>query len=472
MYCFRCGHQLPPKVVACPICDTPQKRRQRYRQRLFLGLFIFLAGALVGSLVDSFLFKGRAWEHTMLGGLATRDPAMPGLASTPEALPESVPAAAQTSTARGIAPGFPPSSGSNSLADQASPPSVMPATNPESPPATLAEPLPNVASALPAPALPLPAPVAAPSPAPSPATASAAASEALPGSDQLPDVKLSFAGASPLEVASEVDYHGSLSHDGKVLVFSSNRPVSGKAGPFQCYVKDPVATAAAVRAFPWEGNIWTPEFTPDGRALVFSSDSQKPEHIFLYDRVTQQPRALTTGTSKNMMPALSPDGKFIAFVSDRRGSNDIWIIGIDGKNLIQITTGKEDDREPRWWPDGRSVVFTRIKEKYRNSLIMRVPLDPQGPPQPLVEGGRNWLADPSPDGRYLAYVRSKDADGSGNVILVRRLDSGAEFAVSPTGAGECYRPIWTRDLAGLIFHGERGGKKNLYQARLSKAPID
>ncbi|NLI75312.1 MAG: TolB family protein [Candidatus Riflebacteria bacterium] len=285
-------------------------------------------------------------------------------------------------------------------------------------------------------------------------------------------MKLAFAGASPLEVTSEVDYHGSLSHDGKVLVFSSNRPVSGKAGPFQCYVKDPVATAAAVRAFPWEGNIWTPEFTPDGRALVFSSDSQKPEHIFLYDRVTQQPRALTTGSSKNMMPALSPDGKFVAFVSDRRGSNDIWIIGLDGKNLIQITTGKEDDREPRWWPDGRSLVFTRILEKYRNSVIMRVPLDPQGPPQPLVEGGRNWLADPSPDGRYLAYVRSKDADGSGNVILVRRLDSGAEFAVSPTGAGECYRPIWTRDLAGLIFHGERNGKKNLYQARFSKAPID
>ncbi len=468
MFCFRCGHQLPPKVVACPVCDTPQKRRQRYRQRLFLGLFIFLAGALVGSLVDSFLFKGRAWEHTMLGGLVTRNPAEPGAASSPEALPVHVPVGSSTPTALEPSSGPAPSPGANSQAAPASPPSLALATNPEPPLDARADPLRMVASGLPAPVSP---PLVSTFPA-APATPSMTAPEPLSGAVPWPDVKLSFAGAFPLEVVSEVDYHGSLSHDGKVLVFSSNRPVAGKAGFFQCYVKDPVATAPAVRAFPWEGNIWTPEFSPDGRVLVFSSDSQKPEHIFLYDRVTQQPRALTSGPSKNMMPALSPDGKFVAFVSDRRGSNDIWIIGIDGTNLIQITTGKEDDREPRWWPDGRSLVFTRIKEKYRHSVIMRVPLDPQGPPQPLVEGGRNWLADPSPDGRYLAYVRSRDADGSGNVILVRRLDSGAEFAVAPAGAGECYRPIWTRDLTGLIFHSERNGKKNLYQARFSKAPID
>ena len=67
MYCFKCGKKLPARVVNCPECDTPQKRRQRYRRRMILGLFIFLAGAVAGSLFDSLFFKGQAWEHSFLG---------------------------------------------------------------------------------------------------------------------------------------------------------------------------------------------------------------------------------------------------------------------------------------------------------------------------------------------------------------------------------------------------------------------
>ncbi len=295
----------------------------------------------------------------------------------------------------------------------------------------------------------------------------------LPSPPQWPAVKLSFEAATELEGGADIDFHGSLSPDGRTLIFSSNRAADGKTGPLQCYVKEPTPGAPAVLAFPWPGQVWTPELLPDGRTIVFSSDSQKPEHLFLIDRETRQSRQLTTGTAKNMMPAVSPDGRFVAFVSNRRGNNDIWIMGLDGANLIQITSGPEDDREPRWWPDGRSLIFTRIKERYKDSMIMRVPLDPQGPPQPLIAGGgRHWLADPSPDGRYVAFVRSKQADGSGNGIFVRRLESGDEFAVAPPGLGECYRPIWTRDMTGLIFHAERANRKNLFLARLRQTPLD
>ncbi|RCK81534.1 MAG: tolB protein precursor [Candidatus Ozemobacter sibiricus] len=454
------------------MCDTPQKRRQRSRQRLFLGLFIFLAGALVGSLVDSFLFKGRAWDHSILGPLAS-DQGRPAVGAGQPATGGN----GNQSSSASVAPPPPhPSPGPGAVGQVPAPEADLPAS-----------PAAAVTSLSPAPPGPGSEPVAAlaspsPSQIPVPTATVAAAAEpsagevltpSLPSPPQWPAVKLSFEAATELEGGADIDFHGSLSPDGRTLIFSSNRAADGKTGPLQCYVKEPTPGAPAVLAFPWPGQVWTPELLPDGRTIVFSSDSQKPEHLFLIDRETRQSRQLTTGTAKNMMPAVSPDGRFVAFVSNRRGNNDIWIMGLDGANLIQITSGPEDDREPRWWPDGRSLIFTRIKERYKDSMIMRVPLDPQGPPQPLIAGGgRHWLADPSPDGRYVAFVRSKQADGSGNGIFVRRLESGDEFAVAPPGLGECYRPIWTRDMTGLIFHAERANRKNLFLARLRQTPLD
>ncbi|OIP24805.1 hypothetical protein AUK22_08645 [bacterium CG2_30_54_10] len=470
MFCSRCGHELPSKINACPVCDTPKKRKQRSRQRLLLGLVIFLAGAMVGSLLDSFLFKGKAWKYTFLGGLGATSTSQESEVSNPTGTTPQASTSSQIPETEPVGSGF----GAGVVPDGAShrspkpdePASVNPAssTYPASPAIDFA--------------VDLPAPVRQASDAP---IIGIIASQPASGGEELisvvsakiPDCRLSFEKADSLEESPDVSYHGSFSPDGKTLVFSSNRSIDGKPGLFQCYFKNSAPGANSVRAFPWNGNVWTPELSADGKKVVFSSDSSKPEHIFLLDRESKQGQAITNGPSKNMMPAISPDGKFIAFVSNRRGSNDIWIIGTDSKNLIQITFGPEDDREPRWWPDGKSLVFTRIKEKFKYSLIERVSLDPLSSPQPLFkESSRQWLADPSPDGRFLAFVRSKDTDGSGNAIFVRRLDSGAEFTIDPFKGGECYRPIWTRDCTGIVFHADRQNRKSLFLAKLKRAPIE
>lgn len=486
MYCFRCGHELQPRSTVCPTCDTPQKRRQRHRQRLLLGLFIFLAGAFTGSIFDSIVFRGRSWDHSLIdlltgGGRQASEPAQIPAGQKWETV-SPPPAGTPAQTTGGDRGTIPPSAvpfkpgqpGAPSMAqlpplDRSASGEASSASSTLSAATDTAGAGFDEAAAVASPDAP-PATAAETGIATGSAGASAPASLAVNPAD-LPDADLSPAGLEKLETGAGNNYHGSLAPDGDSLIFSSNRSSGGTDSKYQCYFRSLKAKGGAVRLFPWPGNVWTPESTHDGNQLVFSSDSEKSEQVFVFDRVTQQHRNLTGIGGKNMMPALSPDGRNVVFTSNRGGSNDIWMTGIDGKGLTQLTSGPEDDREPRWWPDGKSIVFTRIVQKMKVSHIMKLCVDPLGKPETLVgDQSRNWLADPSPDGRWVAYVRSKSDDGSSNEIFVRRIDSGKEFAVTSFGGADAFRPIWTRDGGGLVAHADREGRKSLYLVTLKKTP--
>ncbi len=444
MYCFRCGKKLPPRVINCPECDTPQKRRQRYRRRMILGLFIFLAGAVAGSLFDTFFFRGQAWDHSFIDLMektqnASNSTGVAVKASETASLHENVsePESAVATTSKELMPAL-------QVADTATA-VVSPdiATAPEEPAQTLeTEP-----------------------------QAENIATSSVTSESSLQPAKLSFDHLETLVKEKSSSYHGFMSKDHKEVVFASDKlKVDGKKR-YQCFVKKIGDSQEAKRMFAWPGNIWTPELTPDGKLVVFSSDSRKHEHIFVYDRQTEKSKALTAGLSKNMMPAISPDGTLIAYVSNEKGSNDIWLLGIDGSNKIQITNTEHDDREPRWLPDGRGLVFTRIITRLKESNIMKIVLDPMGEARPLIEkGGRNWLAAMSPAGRNLAFVRSMSNNGSNNTLIVKDLKTDEEKQIKPLGAAECFRPVWNA-ADEFVFHANVDGSKNIYKA-VFKREID
>ena len=460
MFCFRCGNELPPKVTVCPLCDTPQKRRQRKRRRLLLGLLLFMAGAFVGSFIDSVLFRGKSWK-----GLPTfeSDPDVSPADQPTQIAPPAVPADGDELIL------FPPvATGVSTGSEHTTSGTLLPAGDESGAPSASASTLPPEAVVV------VPATVATETSVASAASVASVASvvpvEVVP---EIPaNYRLELDSVSPFEEGPGTNYHGSVSADGRMLIFSSNRPDSEGKTKYQCYFRELPQVGPVTRLFPWNGNVWTPEFSRTGHVLVFSSDSSPAEHVFIRDLTNQQTRKLTDGTSKNMMPTISPDGNLTAFVSNRKGTNDIWMSGTDGSGIIQVTSGPEDDREPRWTPDGQSLVFTRIVSPMKVSLIMKIDLEPLGTPVPLIsDQSRNWLGDPSPDGKFLAYVRSEEGGGSGNVIHIRSLERNDEITVAPFKGGEHFRPIWTSDGLGIVFHADRQKAKHLYLAKLKRIPL-
>jgi len=215
------------------------------------------------------------------------------------------------------------------------------------------------------------------------------------------------------------------------------------------------------------------------------------------------PRRLTTVAFAASSPVLAPDGCEVAFLSQRQGNTQqAHVLPLDGGEARQLT---RSEREPKaiqqWSPDGKRLLLTaRVPwaeddqddtgvTQDRPLVVNHLPwkLDGSGPQvggrtlllqvdvqsgeeHVLVEGDFDVAeAQWSPDGRHLAFVRSRggrerhlldlwlaDANGRNARQVTRTLASIAGLAWSPDGTtlamggsgteGDSMSHLWLLDV--------------------------
>ncbi|NNM34107.1 MAG: amidohydrolase family protein, partial [Gemmatimonadetes bacterium] len=105
-----------------------------------------------------------------------------------------------------------------------------------------------------------------------------------------------------------------------------------------------------------EGTWISLDLSPDGQAIVFELLGD------LYTLPIQGGEAtrITNGPGYDMQPRYSPDGTKIVFVSDRDGSENLWISAADGTDPRQLTDGERENHvSPEWTPDGEYVMAAK-----------------------------------------------------------------------------------------------------------------
>ena len=104
---------------------------------------------------------------------------------------------------------------------------------------------------------------------------------------------------------------------------------------------------------------------------------------------------ITTGQAFDMQPRYSPDGKSIVFVSDRNGSENLWVADADGANARALTTTERQDYlSPVWAPDSRTVIATKGSQLWLYYKDGGSGIQMTGPRQPATPG-----AAPAPQGQ-------------------------------------------------------------------------
>ncbi len=126
------------------------------------------------------------------------------------------------------------------------------------------------------------------------------------------------------------------SPDGAELLFVSNRGhIYGTGG----FWRMKAAPGAEAREIHYEETNWKarPEFSPDGKRIVYASYLGQPWHQ-LWTMPAQGGDAfpLSYGDYDNINPRWSPDGKHIAFISNRGGNTSIWLQEIPGGAQRQL----------------------------------------------------------------------------------------------------------------------------------------
>src|SRR5690348_4864191 len=136
------------------------------------------------------------------------------------------------------------------------------------------------------------------------------------------------------------------SPDGQRIAF-----VSTRAGLPQIYAMAADGTDQQLLA-PFDygatGSSNAPEWSPDGRSVVFHRDVGGTLQVFVLDVRTRAVRQLTS-VGRNEDPTWAPDSRHMAFVSDRSGYRQLWIIDLE-TGRIRPLLQKSGARLPAWSP--------------------------------------------------------------------------------------------------------------------------
>ncbi len=228
-------------------------------------------------------------------------------------------------------------------------------------------------------------------------------------------------------------------------------------------INTPRADAQTVTFDATEGTWMSVDVSPDGKTLVFDLLGD----IYSVPVGGGTATALTSGPAFDSHPRYSPDGKAIAFTSDRGGLNNIWLMDADGTHPRPATEEKDAYvRSATWTPDGRYLIAR--KGEARRGGIPPVELwvyhrdGGSGTKLTSADDHQNAAgAVASRDGRWI-YFAARDrkfsyiADMRDGLWQIWRYDrERGESLPITSGFGGAMRPALSPDDKTLVFVSRR-----------------
>ena len=180
----------------------------------------------------------------------------------------------------------------------------------------------------------------------------------------------------------------------------------------------------------------TPQYSPDGAKVVFSSSRSGFREIWICDRDGSNPTRLTNLESRMASgPYWSPDSSWITFQAYFEDHGDIYVVRVSGGEPVNLTNHPADDKQPTVSRDGRWIYFGSDRSgEYR---IWKVGPD-GGVPVPVTAGEQEQYALESVDGRTLYYsdgarLWSMPAAGGAPVLELEPFPLSMNWAVWESG---------------------------------------
>lgn len=196
------------------------------------------------------------------------------------------------------------------------------------------------------------------------------------------------------------------------------------------------------------------DVSPDGSTIVFD---------FLGDIFTMPVEGgdatqITSGMAFDGQPRFSPDGSSIVFTSDMDGGQNIWIMALDRSDTTQISKGATNRAEsPEWTPDGDYVVAAMGGFRGGLPKLKLFHVDGGSGVQLIDEPENLKTIGPamSADGRYIWYAR-RTGDWTYNAqfpqyqLEAYDRETGERYTRSAR-YGSAIRPTLSPDGRWLVF---------------------
>lgn len=209
------------------------------------------------------------------------------------------------------------------------------------------------------------------------------------------------------------------------------------------------------------GEAYYPDISPDGKYIVFSSDRDDHNDIYLATASGNVIRNISNDPSNDTKPRFMPDGR-IMWYSDRANQNNLYTSNRMGSDvrLIPIPGGEFGDYDVS--PDGNTIVFClKVQNKWR--IYLR------------TENSTDLISDPewnfrnptfTPNGKRILFSTNK----TGNYELAyMNLDGSDIQQVTYTLGDEIGGTSFSRNgrwiFARYLPHGSLSEEKQIHKMR-------
>ena len=145
---------------------------------------------------------------------------------------------------------------------------------------------------------------------------------------------------------------------------------------------------------------------PDGRRLVYQQLSTDVNiwriELSAGGQADGKERRTLSSTLYDANPQYSPDGRQIVFETDRAGTKGIWVADADGSNQRPLFVDEARPAgSPRWSPDGLRVVFDALTDGQFEVYVVNTA---GGPPLRLTQDpAADLIASWSSDGQWVYF---------------------------------------------------------------------
>ena len=268
-----------------------------------------------------------------------------------------------------------------------------------------------------------------------------------------------------------------------------------------------VGTGNARIVHRYQGSFQAPNWTPDGKALIYAQEG----HLYRFDLATHSATPINTGfatrnnndhvlsfdgrvqglshhtaedsgasivytvparggtpkrvTAKgpSYLHGWSPDGRWLVYTGQRTNEFDVYKIPAGGGDEIRLTTAPGLDDGPEFTPDGKYIYFN--SSRTGRMQIWRMRPDGSGQEQVTNDGFNNWFPHISPDGKWIAYIAfppdvAADDHPFYKHVLIRLMPIGGGpsrvIAYVYGGQGTINVPSWSPDGKRLAFVSNSG----------------
>jgi len=206
------------------------------------------------------------------------------------------------------------------------------------------------------------------------------------------------------------------------------------------------------------------QLSVDGKKIAFIWDREDLSDVYVMPSNSGWPSRLSTERAPvaywdDEIPQWSPDGQWLAFTMD----DHVYVAPANGGIPEKVTSFTSAASSPKWMPDSQRLLVMVEREESDQLLLS----DREGAwPRSLVTtAGDVREAEPSPDGRLVAYVLRPQDDPNRLDICLVEIETGQSRELTGAPKQKDWNPRWSPDGRLLLFISQRSGFNELWLVR-------